>query len=192
MIGCANPIYVTSDMDFRRGAKVIFEVLEADASSLKRLLGEMGTFALDEQHAPFSAHLTSLEPCATTIPALALLGKPVMRGVLTVHGAINTEKEDYDCQLAGCATSHAFEKWPAENRNRALWRQHRGPLLKKREKWRTPSCFTSTFLKTGVTLPALIGPTRRSSLEQAVYHFRRDHSKYKSDSTYRIFLYGLR
>src|SRR6266446_6413931 len=32
----------------------------------------------------------------------------------------------------------AFEKWPAENRNRALGRQHRGPLLKKREKWRTP------------------------------------------------------
>jgi len=23
----------------------------------------------------------------------------------------------------------AFEKWPAENRNRALWRQHRGPFL---------------------------------------------------------------
>jgi hypothetical protein len=34
----------------------------------------------------------------------------------------------------------AFEKWPAENRNCAFWRQHRGPLLKKREKWRTPSC----------------------------------------------------
>jgi hypothetical protein len=51
----------------------------------------------------------------------------------------------------------AFEKWPAENRNRALRRQHRGPpfgypprlrsglrqnwagFLKKREKWRTPS-----------------------------------------------------
>jgi len=32
----------------------------------------------------------------------------------------------------------AFEKWSAENRNRALRRQHRGPLLKKREKWRTP------------------------------------------------------
>jgi hypothetical protein len=29
-------------------------------------------------------------------------------------------------------------KWPAENGNRALWQQHRGPLLKKREKWRTP------------------------------------------------------
>ena len=39
----------------------------------------------------------------------------------------------------------AFEKWPAENRNRALWRQHRGPLLKKREKWRTPSWLVPTI-----------------------------------------------
>ena len=31
----------------------------------------------------------------------------------------------------------AFEKWPADNQN-LWWRQHRGPLLKKREKWRTP------------------------------------------------------
>ena len=39
----------------------------------------------------------------------------------------------------------AFEKWPAENRNHALWRQHRGPLLKKREKWRTPSWLIPTI-----------------------------------------------
>jgi len=39
----------------------------------------------------------------------------------------------------------AFEKWPAENRNRALWRQHRGPLLKKREKSRTPSWLVPTI-----------------------------------------------
>src|SRR6266404_9504572 len=39
----------------------------------------------------------------------------------------------------------AFEKWPAESRNRALCRQHRGPLLKKREKWRTPSWLVPTI-----------------------------------------------
>ncbi len=46
-------------------------------------------------------------------------------------------------------------------RNRGMWRQHRGPLLKRREKGGAPLiCFTSTFQKTRVTLPALIGPTR--------------------------------
>src|ERR1700694_2119633 len=39
--------------------------------------------------------------------------------------------------------------------------QHRGPLLKKREKGRTPSCFTSTIQETRATLPALIGPSRQ-------------------------------
>jgi hypothetical protein len=37
------------------------------------------------------------------------------------------------------------------------WRPHRGPLLKEREKGRTPSCFTSTIQETRVTLPALNG-----------------------------------
>ena len=44
------------------------------------------------------------------------------------------------------------------------WRPHRGPLLKEREKGRTPSCFTSTIQETRVTLPALIGPTRQQSI----------------------------
>src|SRR5258708_1464204 len=47
----------------------------------------------------------------------------------------------------------------------------RGPLrlslragfLKKREKGRTPSWFTSTIQETRVRFPALIGPTRQSS-----------------------------
>jgi len=94
MLGCANPIYLTSEMDYSRGAKVIFEVLEADASQLKRLLGKMEHLALDSQHPPFSATLTSLEPCKTTIHALAVFKTPVMRGILTVHGKINSERED--------------------------------------------------------------------------------------------------
>ena len=44
------------------------------------------------------------------------------------------------------------------------WRPHRGPLRKEREKGRTPSCFTSAIQETRVTLPALIGPTRRRLL----------------------------
>src|ERR1700675_429101 len=40
------------------------------------------------------------------------------------------------------------------------WRPRRGPLLKEREKGRTPSCFAPTIQETRVTLPALIGPTR--------------------------------
>ena len=48
------------------------------------------------------------------------------------HSALRDNGDD----LWSGAPFLAFEKWPAENRNRALWRQHRGPLLKKREKWR--------------------------------------------------------
>ncbi len=35
-----------------------------------------------------------------------------------------------------------------------------GPLLKKREKRRTPSCFRSTFKEKPVTLSTLMWPTR--------------------------------
>src|SRR6266852_2646270 len=70
-----------------------------------------------------------------------------------------SRREFPDCPRPG-APLLAFEKWPAENRNRALWRQHRGPLLKKREKWRTPRLCYATFYKTLIILSALIGPTR--------------------------------
>jgi hypothetical protein len=36
----------------------------------------------------------------------------------------------------------------------------RASFLEKREKWRTPSCFTSTFQETSVILSVLIGATR--------------------------------
>jgi|HubBroStandDraft_2_1064218.scaffolds.fasta_scaffold161372_1 hypothetical protein len=90
MITCANPIYLTSPIDYSRGSKVTFEVLEANASSLKRLAGKIETFGVDPQQFPFSAELTSLEPCTSTVTALALLrDRPAMRGVLTVHGMID-------------------------------------------------------------------------------------------------------
>jgi hypothetical protein len=95
MVGCANPIYLTCAMEYRRGAKVTFEVLEADASYLKRLVGKTETFALDPQHPPFTAQLTSLDSCKSTVPALAALrDRPAMCGVLSVHGAINLENRD--------------------------------------------------------------------------------------------------
>src|ERR1700674_5491359 len=52
------------------------------------------------------------------------------------------------------------------------WRPHRRPLLKEREKGRTPSCFTSTIQATRVTLPALIGPTRRRSVHGVRFHLK--------------------
>ena len=36
-------------------------------------------------------------------------------------------------------------KCTSDNRNCGVWRQHRGPLLKKREKWRTPSWLVPTI-----------------------------------------------
>jgi hypothetical protein len=39
----------------------------------------------------------------------------------------------------------------------------RGPLLKKREKWRTPGYLVSTFGNSSVVLAALSGPTRHAT-----------------------------
>jgi hypothetical protein len=90
MITCANPIYLASPIDCSRGSKVTFEVLEVDASFLKRLAGKIETFGLDPTQPPFTAELTSLESCASTVPALALLrDRPAMRGVLTVREMVD-------------------------------------------------------------------------------------------------------
>ncbi|HLJ26497.1 MAG TPA: hypothetical protein VKY85_07290 [Candidatus Angelobacter sp.] len=86
MLGCASPVYLLSQMDYRRGAKIMFEVAEEDASHLKTLIGQMETYGFDPRQRPFIAQLTSLEPCNAQDPALALLGKPTMRGILTVQG----------------------------------------------------------------------------------------------------------
>ena len=91
---CANSIYLTSEMDLRRGAKVTFEVLEVDASRLRRLVGQVATFGFDPKQALFNAELTSLEPCTSTVLALSLMRhKPAMRGVLTIQGPINLETQ---------------------------------------------------------------------------------------------------
>lgn len=62
-LGCANPIYLRCQMSYERGAKITFEVLERDASSLKRMVGKKDMFGIDPRQPPFFAELTSLEPC---------------------------------------------------------------------------------------------------------------------------------
>ncbi len=47
-------------------------------------------------------------------------------------------------------------------RLRSGLRQNRAGFLEKREKGRTPGCFTPTIQEIRVTLRALIGPTRQS------------------------------
>ena len=86
MVGCANPIYLTSEPDYSSGAKITFEVLESDAGSLKRLVGKVETFGFDTTRPPFRAELTNLDPCTSTVLALSLMrNTPAMRGVFTVE-----------------------------------------------------------------------------------------------------------
>jgi hypothetical protein len=94
MVTCANPVHLTEPADFRDGGRIAFEVLEADASYLKRLIGKTETFGLDPQQLPLSARLIALEPCKSTVDALSLLRhKPAMRGVLSIHRVIDFTAE---------------------------------------------------------------------------------------------------
>ncbi len=86
MVGCGNPIYLTSEPDYGSRAQITFEVLESDAGSLKRLVGKVETFGFDTTRPPFRAELTSLEPCTSTVVALSLMrDRPAMRGVFIVQ-----------------------------------------------------------------------------------------------------------
>lgn len=89
--GGANPIYLASELDLRKGAQIEFEVLEADASQLKKLVGKKGTFGIDAATSGmFVGELTSLESRTSTVQALLFLrDKPAMRGVITVYEQIN-------------------------------------------------------------------------------------------------------
>jgi hypothetical protein len=49
---------------------------------------------IDPRQPPFFAELTSLEPCEPTELALQTLGKPVMRGVLTVQEKVDLSTEN--------------------------------------------------------------------------------------------------
>jgi hypothetical protein len=82
--GCANPIYPTSEPNFRPGDKFIFEVLERDASQLKSLLGKPEMFGFASR--AFFARLVSLQACSSTVPALAMMREaPTLRGVFEIY-----------------------------------------------------------------------------------------------------------
>jgi hypothetical protein len=82
----ANPIYLLSPIEVRNGANVTFEVLAADAASLKDLVGQISYYYLDPPGF-FWAQLKTLDECQSTHPGLALLrNKPAFRGVFSIFG----------------------------------------------------------------------------------------------------------
>jgi hypothetical protein len=89
---CANPIFVTSEIDMRTGAKLTFEVLEVEASRLKSMVGEVATFGLGPERTPFVAEVTSIVPCTSTAHVFTSSHDPVVCCVLTIHGPINLQE----------------------------------------------------------------------------------------------------
>jgi hypothetical protein len=88
-VGCANPIYPTGEVDLRDGATLTFEVRDVDCSSLKPRIGKAEQFGFESR--VFYGELLSLESSQATDPALVLLGKPVMRGILKIHRMLKPE-----------------------------------------------------------------------------------------------------
>jgi hypothetical protein len=88
----ANPLYLISAFTTARGGQVIFEILEADAGGLQRLVGTKQLYYLEEQL--FWGQLESLEPCESTHPTLSTvactLNKKTMRGVFSILGETDT------------------------------------------------------------------------------------------------------
>jgi hypothetical protein len=81
----ANPVYFLRDPDIRVGSKLTFEVLEADAGSLRRRLNQKEHLILGAATESFTAQITSIEPCESTVMALSLLRhKPTVRCELTI------------------------------------------------------------------------------------------------------------
>ena len=70
----ASPIYELADIG--QNDDLVFELLTADATTLRRLLGTYQTFLLDEV---FSGLVLSLEDVAPSHPATQLLDRPTMR-----------------------------------------------------------------------------------------------------------------
>jgi hypothetical protein len=90
IIGCANPIFVISDGGRKKGAELVFEVFDKDAAGLRARLGKFDNYGVNPNQPLFSAKLTSLEPCESTHPGLALLrDRPTLQGILTIEGEID-------------------------------------------------------------------------------------------------------
>ena len=91
-VGCASPVFLTSELDTRKGATLTFEVLDVDASSLKAMIGKVETFGLGSDSPPFVAEVTRIVPCVSTASGLDLLrDRPTMRCFLTIHGPMNLQ-----------------------------------------------------------------------------------------------------
>jgi hypothetical protein len=83
----ANPIFLFSRSEkYLPGDRLEFEVLEADAGSLKSLVGKRQYFVL-EGAMPAWGELEELQPCVSSHPGLEYLrAKPTLRGVLSIFG----------------------------------------------------------------------------------------------------------
>lgn len=84
---CANPIFIISEEKTRYepGEKLVFEVLSADASQLRRLAGKIARYTTGPNCEPFYAELISLESRRSTAMGLALLrDKEALHGVFTI------------------------------------------------------------------------------------------------------------
>ena len=96
-VGCANPIFVVSDSGRAQGARLVFEVFEEYAASLRPLLGKFEQFLIDPAEGLFFAQLTSLEPCRSTHPGLARMrDRATLRAVLTIQSATNLDNQPRD------------------------------------------------------------------------------------------------
>ena len=69
----ANPIYFVGELDFRKGAKLVFEMLAADAASIRRSLNRLEQFSSAFECENFTGTITSVQFCASTTPALSLM-----------------------------------------------------------------------------------------------------------------------
>jgi hypothetical protein len=81
----ANPIYFVDQPDFRKGAKLVFEMLAADAASIRRSLNRLEQFSLASECESFAGTMTSVQFCVSTTPALALMrDRAAVRCELTI------------------------------------------------------------------------------------------------------------
>jgi hypothetical protein len=87
----ANPIYFVGEPDFRKGAKLVFEMLAADAGSLRRSLNRLEHFSLASECESFTGTITSVQLCVSTTPALARMrDRAAVRCELTIFSVGNS------------------------------------------------------------------------------------------------------
>ena len=63
----ANPIFILSQVDDRRGAEIAFEVFEEDAGILKTLIGKKRLYYINPPEKIFWGELTELDACTSAL-----------------------------------------------------------------------------------------------------------------------------